>query len=455
MNSDQPKTLLTDFYEFTMAASYFDHRKDAKAVFDLFIRRLPKNRSYFIAAGLEDAVDFLSKFSFNSDSIDYLRKQGCFSEDFLNYLGGLRFSGDVWALPEGEMFFPNEPVIRIIAPIIEAQLVESFLLNTINLQTTIASKAARVVVAAQGKAVYDFALRRTHGLDAALKVARSSYVAGFRGTSNVLAGLKYRIPVVGTMAHSFVMSFENELDSFKAFANTFPDNSILLIDTYDNIKGVKNAIVVADSLDKIGFKLKAIRLDSGNLIKLSRKIRKILDAAGLSKVRIFASGNLDEFKINKLLSAKAPIDSFGVGTNMGVSLDAPYSDVIYKICEVTDKKGEFLPTMKLSKEKVTYPGKKQVFRMLDAEGFFLKDVLALEDENIDGKPLLAKVMESGKIISAPTDLDAVKEFTQDNIKRFPAQYKKLKDSPRYPVFISPGLKKLTKKVLVNIKKRSQ
>ncbi|MFC1703247.1 nicotinate phosphoribosyltransferase [Candidatus Omnitrophota bacterium] len=446
--------LLTDFYEFAMAASYFVYKKDAKAVFDLFIRNLPANRSYFVAAGLEDALDFLSNFHFDADAIEFLSKQNRFKEDFLEYLAKLRFTGDVWAMREGEICFPNEPLLRVVAPIIEAQLAESFLLNTINLQTTITTKAARVVSAAKGKGVYDFALRRTHGADAALKVARSSYIAGFKGTSNVLAGLRDKIPVVGTMAHSFVMSFESEADSFKAFVHTFPDDSILLIDTYDNIKGIKNAIAVAHELDKAGFMLKGIRLDSGNLVKLSKKIRMMLDAERLQKVKIFASGNLDEFKIEELLAAKAPIDSFGVGTNMGVSEDAPYSDVIYKICEVTDATGEFLPTMKLSQAKVTHPGRKQVFRVLE-KGLFAKDILALEDEHIDGKPLLEKVMDSGRIDYDPPPLDDIRRFTQDNLTRLPERYKKLKGAIPYPVVISPQLKSLTKKVVKNIKKRSQ
>lgn len=447
-------TMLVDLYEISMSASYFDFKKDAKAVFDLFIRRMPSNRSFFVAAGLEDVMDYLSNFSFDSGSIEFLRKQGIFSDNFLDYLSKLRFSGDVWALREGEIFFPNEPVIRVIAPIIEAQLVESYLLNTINLNATIATKASRITMAAKDKGVYDFSLRRTHGVDASLKVARASYIAGCKGTSNVLAAMKYNIPVVGTMAHSFVMSFENELESFISFAKTFPKNSILLVDTYDNFKGVKNAIVVAKELEKSGFKLNGIRLDSGNLVNLSKKIRKILDQAGLSYVKIFASGNLDEYKIAKLLNVKSPIDSFGVGTNMGVSEDAPYCDVIYKISEVTDSKGEFSPTMKLSIGKTTYPGRKQIYRNLDSKGMFAKDILALEDESLRGAPLLAKVMEKGKSIYFPPSLDEIKKFTQDNLLRLPEKYKRLNNARRYPVVVSRGLKTHTNKVLKSIKQRS-
>jgi nicotinate phosphoribosyltransferase len=446
--------MLVDFYEISMSASYFDFKKDARAVFDLFIRRMPENRSFFVAAGLEDILDYLDNFGFDSGSIEFLRKQGIFSEDFLNYLSNVKFSGEVWALREGEIFFPNEPVIRVIAPIIEAQLVESYLLNTINLNATIATKASRVAMSSRGSGVYDFSLRRTHGVDSSLKVARASYIAGCNGTSNVLAGMKYKIPVVGTMAHSFVMSFQNELESFLAYARTFPKNSILLVDTYDNLKGVKNAITVAKELENTGFKLNGIRLDSGNLVKLSKKVRKILDQAGLSYVKIFASGNLDEYKIAKLLKAKAPIDSFGVGTNMGVSEDAPYCDVIYKISEVTDAKGEFSPTMKLSIGKKTYPGRKQIYRIFDDKGMFAKDSLALEDEGVRGAPLLSKVMEKGKSIYSSPSIEEIRKFTQDNLLRLPEKYKKLKKARKYPVIISRGLKLHTKKVLKTIKQRS-
>ncbi|HOX54115.1 MAG: nicotinate phosphoribosyltransferase [Candidatus Omnitrophica bacterium] len=448
-------SMLLDLYEISMSASYFQFKNNAKAVFDLFIRRMPANRSFFMAAGLEDILDYLSNFSFDPASIESLRNMGIFQESFLGYLSKLRFSGDVWALREGEIFFPNEPVIRVIAPIIEAQLVESYLLNTVNLNTTIATKASRVTMAAKDRGVYDFSLRRTHGVDASLKAARASYIAGCKGTSNVLAGMKYKIPVAGTMAHSFVMSFDNELDSFRAFVSTFPKHSILLVDTYDNFSGVKNAIVVAKEMEKAGCKLNGIRLDSGDLAKLSKKVRIMLDKAGLSYVKIFASGNLDEYKIAKLLKKRAPIDNFGVGTNMGVSEDAPYCDVIYKISEVTDASGEFLPTMKLSIGKSTYPGRKQIYRILDNKGMFARDILALESESIKGMPLLAKVMESGKSIYMAPLLDEVRRVAQDNLLRLPDKYKRLNKSYRYPVAISQGLKIHTKKVLKSIKHRSR
>ena len=300
-------------------------------------------------------------------------------------------------MPEGTVFFTNEPVLSITAPIIEAQLVETFLLNAINLQTTIATKASRVVHAARQKPVVDFSLRRTQGADAGMKAARASYIAGCAGTSNVLAGMKYKIPIYGTMAHSFVMAFEKEEKSFESYSKTFPDTSIFLVDTYDTLNGIEKAAIVAKKLEKQGRKLKAIRLDSGDLVFLSKSARKILDKDGLRYVQIFGSGNLDEYKIEELLKKGAMIDAFGVGTAMGVSKDAPYCDVVYKLVELTNG-GKLLPTMKLSKGKVTYPGKKQVYRVMDRKGNNAKDILALRDEKINGQKLLIKVMERGKVI---------------------------------------------------------
>jgi putative nicotinate phosphoribosyltransferase len=308
---EQNMSMLTDLYELTMCASYFEHGKFEPATFDLFIRRLPPNRSYFLFAGLEQALLFLEKMRFTDEHIEYLKKLG-FKDDFLDYLRKFRFSGDVWAIPEGTVVFPNEPLIRVTAPIIEAQLIETFLLNTINLQTTIATKASRVVYAAQGRPVIEFGLRREHGVDAGMKVARASYIAGCSGTSNVLAGLVYGIPVFGTMAHSFVMFFSNELEAFRAFAKTFPDRSTLLIDTFDNIRGALNAIEVAKELEKQGFRLRGVRIDSGDLVAISREVRRLLDENGLGYVQIFASGDLDEYKIEELLSKGRKSTPFGV-----------------------------------------------------------------------------------------------------------------------------------------------
>ncbi|MDP2939690.1 MAG: nicotinate phosphoribosyltransferase [Candidatus Omnitrophota bacterium] len=446
-------SLLTDFYELTMTAGYFEHKLNTQAVFDLFIRRSPKNRSYFVACGLEDCLEYLKELHFDLESLDYLKNLKIFKDDFLNFLGNLKFRGSIFALPEGTIFFPNEPVIKVVAPIIEAQIIESFLLNSINLQTTIATKASRVVYAAKGKGVFDFSLRRTQGVSAAIKVARASYIAGCLGTSNCLAGKIYQIPVAGTMAHSYVMSFKEELKAFQSFTKTFPNNSTLLIDTYDNLKGLRNAITVAKELEAKGHRLLAVRLDSGDLASISQKVRVQLNKAGLSYVKIFASGNLDEYKIERLLKRKARIDNFGVGTNMGTSSDAPYCDVIYKISEVSDENGNFIPTMKLSKDKLTFPGRKQIFRIMDKKGQFEKDILALENESIEGTPLLIKVVENGKFIYKSPSLNEIRKVTKENLDCLPKKFKRINNAQKYPVLISPGLKALRDDFLNSLKQR--
>jgi nicotinate phosphoribosyltransferase len=403
-------------------------------------------------AGLEQALLFLKEVRFQEEQTAFLRKQG-FKEEFLNYLKDFKFTGEVWAIPEGTVVFPNEPLIRVTAPIIEAQLIETFLLNTVNLQTMIATKASRVVNAAKSRPIIEFGLRREHGTDAGIKVARCSYIAGCDGTSNVLAGLIYEIPIFGTMAHSFVMSFEREMDSFRAFTKTFPDKSTLLIDTFDNIKGAENAAVIAKELETKGFKLGAVRLDSGDLAKISKRVRGILDKNGLDYVKIFASGDLDEYKIQELLKKGAKIDSFGVGTRMGTSEDRPYLDVIYKLCEKTTKKGKCSPIMKLSQGKITLPGRKQIFRFKDEQGSLLKDIIALDDEKIEGgEPLLIKVMEKGKLIYDLPSLKEIRNRASDNVSRLPEKYKKLKNASRYPVRLSQRLRTLIEELTERIKR---
>ena len=438
---EENMSLFTDYYELTMCAAYFDNKNFETATFDLFIRRLPENRSYFLFAGLEEALGYLQSIKFTEEHLSYLKKQG-FQDDFLDYLRNFKFTGEVWALPEGTIAFPNEPLIRITAPIIEAQLVETFLLNSINHQTMIASKASRVVEAAKGKAVIEFGLRREPGIDAGMKVARSSYIAGCQGTSNVLAGMAYGIPVFGTMAHSFIMSYPKEIDAFRAFAKTFPDKSTLLIDTYDDIAGAEKAVVVAKELQAKGIRLGGVRLDSGDLAESSKKIRKILDAQNLQFAKIFASGDLDEYKVTELLSADAPIDSFGVGTKMGTSADRPYLDGIYKLCETQTADGKFAPIMKLSKDKITLPGRKQVYRFTNGDGTFKRDTIALTDESAMGEPLLVKVMDQGKLLIKLPSLEKIRSFAAQNLKKLPQQYKVLTNAPAYPVELSEKLQKL-------------
>ncbi|MGD6850604.1 MAG: nicotinate phosphoribosyltransferase [Candidatus Bathyarchaeia archaeon] len=440
---EENMSLFTDFYELTMCAAYFDNKNFETATFDLFIRRLPENRSYFLFAGLEEALGYLQSIKFTEEHLTYLKGQG-FKEDFLDYLRKFKFTGEVWAVPEGTVVFPNEPLLRITAPIIEAQLVETFLLNSINLQTMIATKASRVVQAADGKAVIEFGLRREPGIDAGMKVARSSYIAGCQGTSNVLAGLAYGIPVFGTMAHSFIMSYPREIDAFRAFAKTFPHKSTLLIDTYDDIAGAEKAAVVAKELEAKGIHLGGVRLDSGDLAETSKKVRKILDSQNLGYAKIFASGDLDEYRISELLSLDAPIDAFGVGTKMGTSADRPYLDGIYKLCETQTPDGKFAPIMKLSKDKITLPGRKQVYRFRNGDGTFRKDVIELAEEPqpAEGEPMLRKVMEHGKITVKLPSLGEIRVFASENLAQLPQKYKALTNAPSYLVELSGKLQRL-------------
>ncbi len=446
-----PLNLLVDFYEFSMAESYFRHRFKAQATFDLFVRNMPPNRSYLLFAGLDEILRYLKNFKFTQEDLVTLERLG-FGEEFLTYLGKMRFHGEVWAMPEGTVFFPNEPVLRITGPLIETQIVESFLLNTVNLSTMVATKASRIVTAAAGRGVYDFSLRRTHGMDASLKAARSAYIAGCRGTSNVLASKLYGIPAVGTMAHSYIMSFAKEKEAFRAFFEAFPDRCILLVDTYDTEEGLRNAIKVAREFRAKGHELKGVRLDSGDIVALSRTARRMLDAAGFRKVRILASGDLDEYKIERFLREKAPIDDFGVGTKMGASVDAPSLDVIYKIAEVTDTEGVFVPTMKFSKKKVTLPGRKQVFRVKDKSGSYVRDVIGLEDEGL-GEPMLQMVMHAGEVIYAPPSLKELQERAQKNIACLKTSCKRLHGVTDYPVAVSPGLNRMVRRLSLELKKR--
>ncbi|MCL2134711.1 MAG: nicotinate phosphoribosyltransferase [Candidatus Bathyarchaeota archaeon] len=439
---EEDMSLFTDFYELAMCAAYFDNKCFESATFDLFIRRLPENRSYFLFTGLEQILLYLQSIKFTEQHLDYLRQQG-FSESFLEYLRSFRFSGDVWAVPEGSVVFPNEPLVRVTAPIIEAQIVETFLLNTVNLQTTISTKASRVVYAAKGKDIIEFGLRREHGVDAGMKVARSSFIAGCLGTSNVLAGMVYGVPVFGTMAHSFVMSYPNEIDAFRAFLKTFPDRSILLIDTYNDVLGLENAVIVAKELESSGFKLGGVRLDSGDLVESSKRVRRFLDDAGLEYVKIFVSGDLDEFRVAELLDKGACVDCFGVGTKLGTSSDRPYLDVIYKLCEVMMAPGVFSPVMKLSPDKLTLPGCKQVYRYKDLDGNFVRDVVALASERVVGaEPLLVEVMSGGRLVYSLPSLDEIRLFACENLSRLDAKYKSLTSVNVYPVELSVSLQDL-------------
>ncbi|MGH7774248.1 MAG: nicotinate phosphoribosyltransferase [Candidatus Binatia bacterium] len=434
--------LLTDLYELTMAQSYFQSRKFEPATFSLFIRSYPPNRGYFVSAGLEDVLAFLQDFAFDKESIDYLYSTRMFAADFLDFLKGLHFTGEVWAIPEGRLFFKDEPILDITAPIIEAQIAETFIINQINLQTLIATKTARCVHAARGRAVVDFSLRRAHGIDAGMKVARSSYLSGFSGTSNVLAGRRYGIPIVGTMAHSFVSSFEHEMDAFRSFVSSFPDNSTLLIDTYNTLAGTHKAVQVAREMAKKGQRLRGVRIDSGDLASLAREARRILDEAGLVDVKITGSGGLDEYDLAALSDANVPYDSYGVGTKMGVSGDAPWFDMAYKLVEHNGR-----PVLKLSTGKVSLPGRKQLFRFVDGQGRLEKDVIALRNENFPGtEPLLKKFMEKGKTKEPYPTLKEIRESFHEEFNRLDEPTKAIRNPTVYPVELSPGLQQLKEKI---------
>lgn len=430
-------TLLTDLYQLTMAQAYFRERRMGSSTFSLFIRSYPPNRGYFVAAGLQDVLDYLEGFSFDSAAIDFLAGQKLFTDDFLNYLSRLHFTGQVWAMPEGRIFFAEEPVIELTAPIIEAQIAETFIINQIHLQTLIASKAARCVFGAEGRAVVDFALRRTHGSDAGMKVARASYLAGFAGTSNVMAGQRYGIPLVGTMAHSFVSSFEREIDAFRAYVRSFPGNAILLIDTYDTIEGARNAIRVAKEMAGRGEKLLGVRIDSGDMTAAAIEVRRILDEANLHEVKIIGSGGLDEFALADLAAANTPYDSYGVGTKMGTSGDAPWVDMAYKLVEYQSR-----PVLKLSPGKASCPGKKQVFRQRDSNGKLTRDIIALRDERVSGEPLLKEVLRDGRRVAADPSWAELRDIFAADWAALPDAVKALRKPSRFPVESSRQLEAL-------------
>lgn len=449
MSREKHRALFTDLYELTMAACYFDHGMSEEATFSLFIRDYPPARRYFVSAGLDEVLHYLAELRFDAEELDYLEKTGLFKPAFLSHLEKFRFSGDVYALPEGRLFFVNEPVLEVTAPIIEAQVVETFIINAVNLQVMIATKASRCVQAAGGRTLVDFSLRRTQGTDAGLKAARASYIGGFIGTSNVLAGKTYGLPVYGTMAHSFVTSFEKEIDAFRAFARTFPENTVLLVDTYDTIVGTHKAVEVGREMAEEGKTLKGVRLDSGDIPSLSREVRRILRESGFDETTIFASGAFDEYKIQEAIEQGAEIDSFGVGTKMGVSADASYLDMAYKLVSYGGH-----PVLKLSPGKMSLTSAKQVFRFLADEGEMEKDLIGLRGERLQGgEPLLRKVMDRGRITRPSPSLPEIQGTFREELGRLGDTYKKIKDeADYYPVELSPRLESLQKDMIARVKK---
>jgi nicotinate phosphoribosyltransferase len=435
--------LLTDLYELTMSAAYWQSGKAEEiASFELSVRSLPSQRSFLMAAGLEQAVEYFRGFALSGPELDYLRGHPSFAgvpAPFFDYLRELRFTGDVWAVPEGTLLFAQEPVLRVTAPIIQAQIAETYLLAMISYQTTVATKAARIVQAAEGRGIVEFGTRRAHGPQAGVLAARASYIGGCLGTSNVLAGFQLGIPIYGTTAHSWTMSFDDEEEAFRRFAALYGSSAVLLVDTYDSIEAVRKAL-------RQGVPFRGVRLDSGDVLAQSREIRKLLNDAGRKDALIFASGDLNEYVIRDLLEQHAPIDMFGVGTDLVTSRDAPALSGIYKMVEL-ESAGQVRQTAKFSESKISYPGRKQVFRFLGQDGFYDRDILGLASENVSGaKLLLEPVMQRGRLVSPLPALDETRRYAAAGLARFSANYRRLVDADPYPVAMSAGLESLLEAV---------
>ncbi len=440
--------LLVDLYELTMMQAYHAcGMEDSIATFDLFVRRLPRTRNFLLAAGVGTVVELLEELRFSPEDLEYLDSTGLFTGDFLATLEGFRFTGDVEAVPEGTVVFAPEPILRVTAPLPQAQMVETLVMNQVHLQTMLASKAARIVLAARGRRVVDFGLRRMHGADAGLAGARAYWIAGVAATSNVLAGRTFGIPVTGTMAHSFIQAHDDEMEALRRFAEVYPE-TVLLVDTYDTLAGVDKVIRLAQDLGG-ECRLRGIRLDSGDLAALAREARRRLDQAGLANLKIFASGNLDEHRITELVADGAPIDAFGVGTRMGTSADAPSLDMAYKLA-VLDGLGR----LKLTANKDTWPGIKQVWRRFDDEGVPLGDTIGLHHEDLPGSPLLVPFMRGGRRTGAGTEaLDRARDRAAAELERLPEGLRRLEHAePHYPVAVSDRLREERRSVVQRLRR---
>jgi nicotinate phosphoribosyltransferase len=432
-----PSPLCVDLYQLTMGQAYLDAGLAGRsATFSLFYRTTPAGWGYLLTAGLERALDYLEQLAFGEQELAYLESTGLFTGDFLDRLGRLRFTGDVRALPEGTLLFPNEPVLEVTAPVLEAQLVETVVLNELHFGSLIAGKAARSVDVAAGCTLVDFGLRRAHGPEAGLNAARSAYIAGFDATSNVLAGREFGLPVAGTMAHSFVETFAGELEAFQAFAAAYPDRSILLVDTYDTIEGTRRAIEIGRRLETAGHRLAGVRLDSGDLLTLARESRRLLDEAGFEDAVVFASGGLDEHDVGALLAGGAPIGGFGIGTKLVTAADSPYLDMAYKLVEFDGN-----PTLKLSSGKATLPGAKQLWRVSGEDGFAYDVVdLVSAPGPADGDSLLVEAMRGGRrVFHEP--LEAARRRAAEQRALLPERHRRL-DAEAYDVRIGPALARL-------------
>ncbi|MBL8835719.1 MAG: nicotinate phosphoribosyltransferase [Alphaproteobacteria bacterium] len=425
--------LLTDLYQLNMMQAYYDHGMTEPAVFELFVRKLPARRGFLMAAGLEQVVDFLEGLRFADDEIAFLDRSGRFTREFLNNLAGFRFTGNVDAVPEGTIVFPNEPLLRVTAPLPQAQFVETRLINFVHFETIVASKAARMVLAAPGKRLIDFGLRRAHGAEAGLLAARASYLAGFAGTATVLAERRFGVPIFGTMAHSFVQAHDDETLAFEHFAHARPDGLVLLIDTYDTEKAAAKVVALAPRLARDGIRIRGVRLDSGDLGEHARQVRRILDEGGLPEVSILASGGLDEDQLADLTRQAAPIDAYGIGTSLVTSSDVPALDCAYKLQEYAG-----LPRRKRSEGKATWPGRKQVWRRTDSQGRIVGDTLTIEGDRQDGDPLLRPIMRDGRRLPDLPMLDAVRAHAASQLLRLPDALRALQPMT-VPVAIAPAL----------------
>ncbi|ALK97331.1 nicotinate phosphoribosyltransferase [Massilia sp. WF1] len=430
--------LLTDLYELHMAQAYHAEGMEEMAVFDFIVRSLPPGRNFLVAAGLEQVLDYLERLSFGQEEIGWLRASGWFTEKFLRYLGAMRFTGKVDAMPEGTVFFPGEPVLRVSAPIAEAQLIESRVINLLQLSILIASKAVRCVLAARGRELVDFGMRRAHGAEAALLAARCSFIAGFDATATVLAGQRYGIPLSGTMAHSYVQAHASEDQAFAAFAHGCRDGCTLLVDTYDVPRALERVVTLIRRLRATGgAQVRAVRIDSGDLAEQAGLARRLLDAAGCTDVRIAVSGDLDEYRVAALMETGAPIDSFGIGTRMATSADAPFLDCAYKLAEYEGR-----ARRKRSAGKQTYPGRKQVFRRFDDDGILVQDTIGLETEYVRGRPLLQPVMQEGKRHSPHWTLGHMRQTLRSELASLPPRLTSLEAAAPPPAVLSPGITQL-------------
>ncbi len=433
--------LLTDLYMLTMLQGFFHEGMEDVATYEFFVRDLPPERGFLVAAGLEQVLAYLETVRFDKQELEWLAATGRFDREFVDYLGSFRFQGDVHAMPEGTVFFPNEPILRVTAPIPQAQFVETRVINLLHFQSLIASKAVRCVLAAPGKLLVDFGLRRSHGAEAGLLAARAAYLAGFSGTATVLAGKLYDIPIFGTMAHSFIQAHRSEAAAFKSFAHAQPKNVVLLIDTYDTEAAARTVVGLAPQLTAEGIAVKGVRLDSGDLADHARKVRQILDRGGLEQTTIFSSGNLDEHQLRQLLQAGAPIDGFGIGTRLDTSADTPYLDCAYKLVEYGGH-----PRRKRSEGKATWPGRKQVYRDYEnARDQHMKgDVITTESDRQEGEPLIEAVMKGGQRLHPAEPLTKARERAALQIAQLPAHLHELKTQPPYPVSISTALEALAR-----------